>query len=148
MINLACVVTTWCDHRFQALAPQFLGELVQPTLTFLSLSLPYKHHGGSILLVSFIRLFGYHRIVMWFSDWLLGSCPAQGSSGTLAYASACQRDQFDRPILGGINFCPYSVPTSTASDSTFNMMLFTTMHELTHALGMTMSAIIVALLCC
>ena len=37
------------------------------------------------------------------------------SGGTLAYASACHRDQNDRPIFGYANFCPNSLDTATSA---------------------------------
>lgn len=61
-------------------------------------------------------------------------CPNQGQSGVLAYASPCQRDQTDRPVIGTINFCPFSVP-STVNDPNYNVLFYTTIHEMFHALG-------------
>ena len=35
----------------------------------------------------------------------VASCATSGSS-VIAYASSCQRDQYDRPTFGVINLCP------------------------------------------
>jgi leishmanolysin-like peptidase len=35
----------------------------------------------------------------------VSSCATSGSS-VVAYASSCQRDQYDRPTFGVINLCP------------------------------------------
>jgi hypothetical protein len=48
----------------------------------------------------------------------------------LAYASGCQQDQFDRPVLAAINFCPNQIDMGN-----FNYTLSTALHELGHALG-------------
>ena len=59
--------------------------------------------------------------------------PTLCSSGaTIAYASTCQRDQNDRPILGHANFCPSQLSTA-ASD--WDEQRATAVHELLHALG-------------
>ena len=52
------------------------------------------------------------------------------SPDTLGYAHPCLFDQYDRPILGMINFCP----TAMASSSD-NIALTTAKHEIAHALG-------------
>jgi leishmanolysin-like peptidase len=57
-----------------------------------------------------------------------GSC----SGGTLAYASTCQRDQWDRPIFGYANFCPSSL---SAASEDFAAQRATAVHEVMHALG-------------
>ena len=54
------------------------------------------------------------------------------SGATIAYASTCQRDQNDRPILGHANFCPSQLSTA-ASD--WEEQRATAVHELLHALG-------------
>ena len=59
-------------------------------------------------------------------------CPAQGASGTLAYASTCQRDQSDRPTWGRVNFCPYAISTEAAD---LPLQIAVATHELNHALG-------------
>ncbi|RLN71589.1 hypothetical protein BBJ28_00011344 [Nothophytophthora sp. Chile5] len=51
---------------------------------------------------------------------------------TLAYASSCQKDQFDRPTFGMVNFC--SAQLNTAPEA-YEAQVATAMHELTHALG-------------
>ncbi|DAZ98840.1 TPA: hypothetical protein N0F65_000996, partial [Lagenidium giganteum] len=50
----------------------------------------------------------------------------------LAYASACQRDQYDRPIFGMVNFCPYLIDPAPRA---YEAQLATALHEMTHALG-------------
>jgi leishmanolysin-like peptidase len=52
--------------------------------------------------------------------------------GTLAYASTCQRDQKDRPIVGYANFCPNALSSASAQWVTQKS---TAVHELLHALG-------------
>ncbi|GMF55909.1 unnamed protein product [Phytophthora fragariaefolia] len=54
------------------------------------------------------------------------------SASTLAYASTCQQDQYDRPTFGMVNFCPLRLSTA---DSAFERQVFTALHEFTHALG-------------
>ena len=54
------------------------------------------------------------------------------AGGTLAYASACHRDQNDRPIFGEANFCPSAL---SASASAWEDQLSTAIHEILHALG-------------
>ncbi|KAE8908548.1 hypothetical protein PF002_g12639 [Phytophthora fragariae] len=51
---------------------------------------------------------------------------------TLAYASPCQLDQYDRPTFGMANFCPEMI--STAAED-YESQVSTAMHEMTHALG-------------
>ena len=57
---------------------------------------------------------------------------ASCGGGTIAYASACYRDQYDRPIMGSANFCPDSL-SSAAAD--WDDQLGTAVHEVFHALG-------------
>ena len=57
-----------------------------------------------------------------------GHCSS--SPSTLAYAYACKWDQYDRPILGHVNFCPAA---SAASSQT--LQISTAKHEIAHALG-------------
>lgn len=59
------------------------------------------------------------------------------SGGTLAYATTCQRDTFDRPTWARINFCPAGLSTVASS---FNNQLYIAMHELNHALGFSSSS--------
>ncbi|KAL3665087.1 hypothetical protein V7S43_009720 [Phytophthora oleae] len=54
------------------------------------------------------------------------------SSRTLAYASSCQKDQYDRPTFGMANFCPSQISTATED---YEAQVSTAMHEMTHALG-------------
>jgi len=65
------------------------------------------------------------------------SCPAQGQSGTLAYALTCQRDQYDRPTFGRVNFCPYAI---SAAEKDWNVSLAVALHEYAHALGFSQSS--------
>ncbi|TMW59427.1 hypothetical protein Poli38472_004496 [Pythium oligandrum] len=50
----------------------------------------------------------------------------------LAYASSCQKDQYDRPTFGMANFCPEQIKTDPRQ---YQSQLSTAMHEITHALG-------------
>ena len=61
------------------------------------------------------------------------SC-GSGDAGTLAYASTCERDQNDRPVLGYANFCPAMMDTS---DAAYKGQLATAVHEIVHAIGYT-----------
>ena len=54
----------------------------------------------------------------------------QNSPDTLGYAYACRFDQYNRPILGFINFCPAALRASTDATATS-----TAAHEMAHALG-------------
>ena len=52
------------------------------------------------------------------------------SGSTLAYALACQRDDYDRPTVGRTNFCPNRIdPTET------DKAVGTAVHEILHAMG-------------
>ncbi|GMF11163.1 unnamed protein product [Phytophthora lilii] len=51
---------------------------------------------------------------------------------TLAYASSCQKDQYDRPTFGMANFCPSQISTA---EEDYEAQVATAMHEITHALG-------------
>lgn len=54
-------------------------------------------------------------------------------SGTvLAYASSCQKDQYDRPTFGMVNFCPALIDSNPIE---YDRQLATALHEITHALG-------------
>ena len=58
------------------------------------------------------------------------SCSAQ----TLAYASHCQLDQYDRPVFGYIQMCAersFPKPRESQRDED----LHTALHEITHILG-------------
>jgi leishmanolysin-like peptidase len=57
------------------------------------------------------------------------------SPQTLGYAHACRYDQYDRPILGFINFCPTAMKNTDASSA-----ISTAEHELAHALGFSSSS--------
>ncbi|KAJ8578899.1 hypothetical protein ON010_g304 [Phytophthora cinnamomi] len=54
------------------------------------------------------------------------------SGSTLAYASTCQQDQYDRPTFGMVNFCPLKISTA---DSAFERLVSAALHEFSHALG-------------
>ena len=54
------------------------------------------------------------------------------AGSTLAYAGTCQRDQYDRPIFGHINFCPSRVDATAVS---WESQLSVAIHEAIHALG-------------
>ncbi|EQC37937.1 hypothetical protein SDRG_04954 [Saprolegnia diclina VS20] len=55
-------------------------------------------------------------------------------TSVLAYATSCQQDQYDRPTMGMVNFCPNKLNTAT---SAYELQLDTATHELAHALGFT-----------
>jgi leishmanolysin-like peptidase len=50
----------------------------------------------------------------------------------LAYATSCQKDQFDRPTFGMTNFCPAQL---SSDPKNYDTQVATALHELTHALG-------------
>lgn len=69
------------------------------------------------------------------TDFLLYVRAANSSYCTgpvLAFATSCQKDQFDRPTFGMANFCPSHIRTDVHS---YDAQVATAMHELTHALG-------------
>jgi hypothetical protein len=68
---------------------------------------------------------------------LQGPCPTQAGTGTLAYAGQCRTDQYDRPIIGFVNFCPYQISVASQGTASFNSQLATAVHEIVHALGFT-----------
>ena len=51
---------------------------------------------------------------------------------TLAYAQACNLDQYGRPIAGVINFC-----SSSLEEEYWKFDVMTTLHEITHILVMS-----------
>ena len=66
------------------------------------------------------------------------SCSSTGPEGsaTIAYASYCQTDQFDRPVFGTINFCPSTKLLSTGKTALTKQSFYSTaLHEIAHALG-------------
>ena len=67
------------------------------------------------------------------------------SGGTAAYATTCQRDEFDRPTVGRANFCPDSVDPGQT-----DQVVGIAVHELLHALGECMSehAALVSVMSC
>lgn len=69
------------------------------------------------------------------TDFLLyvrAATTAYCSGSVLAYASSCQKDQFDRPTFGMANFCPDQIDTDPLE---YEHQLATALHEITHALG-------------
>lgn len=50
----------------------------------------------------------------------------------LAYATSCQKDQFDRPTFGMANFCPEQL---NSDPKDYDTQVATALHEITHALG-------------
>jgi leishmanolysin-like peptidase len=52
----------------------------------------------------------------------------------VAYAATCQRDQYDRPTFGMINFCPAYLDANT-NNNIFEKQLMTALHEIGHVLG-------------
>ena len=62
-----------------------------------------------------------------------GSC----GGSTLAYALACQRDEFDKPTVGRTNICPSKIPTDP---SEVPRLVGTVAHEVIHALGFSRSS--------
>ncbi len=60
--------------------------------------------------------------------------PADG--GTIAWAISCTGDEFDRPIVGQINFDPERLDSSVGA---WEEQLATAIHELTHAFGFSNS---------
>jgi leishmanolysin-like peptidase len=55
-----------------------------------------------------------------------------GGTGVLAYALTCQRDQYDRPTWGRVNFCPRNLDVTA---DRWAAQLGVAVHELAHALG-------------
>ncbi|KAF0688818.1 Aste57867_19640 [Aphanomyces stellatus] len=59
---------------------------------------------------------------------------AHCGTSVLAYATSCQTDQYDRPTMGMVNFCPGKL---NADPSVYDKQLDTATHEIAHALGFT-----------
>jgi leishmanolysin-like peptidase len=82
-----------------------------------------------------------------FSIFITGYASSNCAGGTLAYASTCQRDQYDRPTYGRANVCASSFSGLTgnalvqalASSKGANF-IGTMMHEVMHALGFASSS--------
>lgn len=69
------------------------------------------------------------------SDFLLyvrAATTSYCSGSVLAYASSCQKDQYDRPTFGMANFCPDQIDSDPVE---YERQLATALHEITHALG-------------
>ena len=62
----------------------------------------------------------------------LDSSTCQSSPDTLGFAHPCMYDQYDRPIMGRINFCPNALKAASTTVS-----VATAKHEIAHALGFT-----------
>eukprot|EP00937_MAST-01D_sp_MAST-1D-sp2_P000097 g97.t1 len=58
------------------------------------------------------------------------------SGRTLAQALWCQRDQYDRPTFGHVNFCPSRV-LRARDPATWGGVLATAVHEFAHTLGLS-----------
>jgi leishmanolysin-like peptidase len=61
------------------------------------------------------------------------STECSSSSGVLAYASTCQRDQLDRPTFGRINFCPNNLDANNIDK--LESQIAVAIHEIGHVLG-------------
>jgi hypothetical protein len=57
------------------------------------------------------------------------------TGGTMAYAATCQRDQYDRPVLGAINICPNEIDVTQ-----LDAQLVVVLHEMAHALVFSASS--------
>eukprot|EP00486_Rosalina_sp_Unknown_P006747 CAMPEP_0201572626 /NCGR_PEP_ID=MMETSP0190_2-20130828/16011_1 /ASSEMBLY_ACC=CAM_ASM_000263 /TAXON_ID=37353 /ORGANISM="Rosalina sp." /LENGTH=706 /DNA_ID=CAMNT_0047998633 /DNA_START=473 /DNA_END=2594 /DNA_ORIENTATION=+ len=73
-------------------------------------------------------------LILYVSFGSFGSC----GGSTLAYASSCYNDQYNRPIAGTINFCPYMFNNNNGVE-TWRSDALTTLHEMTHILVMSSS---------
>ena len=56
-----------------------------------------------------------------------------------AFASYCQLDNYDRPLIARANFCPHFIDTNV---NTYKQQLDTAIHELAHALGFTSTSLV------
>lgn len=56
------------------------------------------------------------------------------SGGTLAYASSCWHDQYDRPVIGAINLCPSSIDLTDDPFLAYQQVA-TIIHEISHILA-------------
>merc|ERR1719335_269927 len=64
------------------------------------------------------------------------SCPTGDSGGTVAYAGGCSYDQYDRPTVGYVNFCPTMIDMAA---SQWESQWSTGVHEIMHAMGFSSS---------
>jgi leishmanolysin-like peptidase len=55
----------------------------------------YPNQGGGVPNADFVIYVGAQSV---------GSCPSSQGAGTLAFASSCQSDQYNRPTMGYVNF--------------------------------------------
>lgn len=67
----------------------------------------------------------------------LGQDANSGQLQTLAFATNCQHDQFDRPVVGYFGVCFGMIDPEDRSTKTHQRRLLTIAHEFTHILGMT-----------
>ena len=67
----------------------------------------------------------------------LGQNADSGQLQTLAFATNCQHDQYDRPVVGYFGVCFGMIDPSDRSTKTHQRRLLTIAHEFTHVLGMT-----------
>jgi hypothetical protein len=70
-----------------------------------------------------------------FAVYVFAASTAKCTGGTMAYAATCQRDQFDRPVLGAINICPNQIDVNS-----LDAQLMVVLHELAHALVFSASS--------
>merc|ERR1712166_1724403 len=88
----------------------------------------YDNQGGGVSNADF---------VIYVTAQTTSPCPSSSGTGTLAFASSCQTDQYDRPTVGYVNFCPVQIQVAAAGTSSYEDQLSTAIHEITHALGFT-----------
>ena len=67
----------------------------------------------------------------------LGQDADSGQLQTLAFATNCQHDQYDRPVVGYFGVCFGMIDPTDRSTKTHQRRLLTIAHEFTHILGMT-----------
>ena len=68
--------------------------------------------------------------VLYVVAWTADIC----NDGTMAYASGCVHDQYDRPTVGFANYCPNHMDSSPKE---WDDQFATAVHEIGHALGFT-----------
>lgn len=72
--------------------------------------------------------------------YILISAGPVNNRDTLAYASPCVSDPYNRPLIGRINFNPYFVKWDSLTPSANNEnLILTAHHEIVHSLGFTSS---------
>lgn len=90
----------------------------------------YPNQGGGVDNIDFL---------IYVTAQTVGSCPTTSGSGTLAFASSCVTDQYDRPVVGYVNFCPTQIKVAAVGTSDYEAQLATAIHEIVHALGFSSS---------